>query len=86
MRESRRRNDWEKEMPAMLVAPLAAGAKRPALRIRSQRGVTSIEYALLGSLIAVAIVATVQALGLSVSDFYTFLAGEVGRVASGSVN
>ena len=73
-------------MPAMIVAPLAVGAKSPALRFRSQRGVTSIEYAILGSLIAVAIVATVQVLGLTVSDFYAFLAGEVGGVVSSSVN
>lgn len=51
-----------------------------------QRGVTSIEYALLGSLIAVAIVATVQTLGVTVSDFYAFLADEVGGVVSGGGN
>lgn len=73
-------------MPEMLVAPLLAGTKQPTLRFRSQRGVTSIEYAILGSLIAVAIVATVQVLGLTVSDFYAFLAGEVGGVVSSSVN
>ncbi|MGT2471936.1 Flp family type IVb pilin [Paraburkholderia terrae] len=38
--------------------------------IRGDDGVTAIEYALLGALIAIAIVASVLALGNSVSDLY----------------
>ncbi|MFP3644387.1 Flp family type IVb pilin [Paraburkholderia sp. SIMBA_054] len=38
--------------------------------IRGDDGVTAIEYALLGALIAIAIVASVLELGNSVSDLY----------------
>jgi pilus assembly protein Flp/PilA len=38
---------------------------------RNQDGVTSIEYALIASLIAVVIVTTVQALGTRVSTVFT---------------
>jgi len=48
-----------------------------------QRGVTSIEYALVGALIAMVIVGTVTALGLTLEDFYTFVSDEVARVAPG---
>lgn len=70
------------KFPACVVAP-----RLPAIgTFHRQRGVTSIEYALLGSLIAVAIVAAVQTLGLTVSDFYAFLADEVGSAVSAGGN
>jgi pilus assembly protein Flp/PilA len=39
--------------------------------IRNQDGVTAIEYALIASLIAVFIIATVQAVGTKVSTVFT---------------
>jgi len=44
-----------------------------------QGGVTSIEYALVGALIAMVIVGTVTTLGLTVEDFYTLLSREVSK-------
>lgn len=44
----------------------------PALRL--QRGVTSIEYALLGALIAMAIALTVSELGTAVAALYQYIA------------
>jgi pilus assembly protein Flp/PilA len=45
--------------------------------IRGDSGVTAIEYALLGALIAVAVVGSVIALGNSVSDLYQRIADAV---------
>ncbi len=42
--------------------------------LRDDRGVTSIEYALLGSLIAIVILASVIALGSSVRSLYEMIA------------
>ena len=39
--------------------------------LRDEDGVTAIEYALIAALIAVAIVATVTALGLKVDDIFS---------------
>lgn len=39
--------------------------------IQDESGVTGIEYAMIAALIAVVIVAAVQALGLKVSDLFT---------------
>lgn len=39
--------------------------------IQDESGVTAIEYAMIAALIAVVIVAAVQALGLKVSDLFT---------------
>lgn len=50
---------------------------------RAQRGVTSIEYALIGALIAVVIVGTVTTLGLTLEDFYTLVSNEVAKVTPG---
>ncbi|AJG18269.1 Flp family type IVb pilin [Cupriavidus basilensis] len=44
---------------------------------RDQSGVTSIEYALLGVLIAVAILLAVKSVGTSVSDLYQKIASAV---------
>lgn len=42
-----------------------------------ESGVTAIEYALIGSLIAVVIAATVTAVGVNLSDLYEMVAGKV---------
>lgn len=60
----------------------AATGSRPvgrALRsmVQDEAGVTSIEYALLGSLIAVAIVASVAQVGTEVLVLWTFVANAV---------
>lgn len=52
--------------------------------LADESGVTAIEYALIGSLIAVAIVASVTAVGLNLSDLYEMVAGEVQEAVSGS--
>lgn len=44
---------------------------------QDESGVTSIEYALLGSLIAMAIVSSVAILGENVEALYTMVANEV---------
>lgn len=45
-----------------------------------QRGVTSIEYALVGALIAMVIVGTVTTLGLTLNDFYAMVSDKVASV------
>lgn len=49
-----------------------------------ESGVTSLEYALIGSLIAVAIVTTVTTLGLSLGDMYEMVAGKVKEAVGGA--
>lgn len=49
---------------------------------RYQRGVTSIEYALIGALIAVVIVGAVSNLGLSLGNLYDNVATQVGCAVS----
>lgn len=68
--------------PRLMRRSLDFTARSIAVR-RAQRGVTSIEYALVGALIAVVIVGTVMTLGLTVEDFYSLLSGEVSKVVSG---
>ncbi|AMR77099.1 Flp family type IVb pilin [Cupriavidus nantongensis] len=51
-------------------------ARAPAF-LRDDHGVTSIEYALLGSLIAMAIVGTVVTLGETVQGMYERIAGKM---------
>lgn len=48
---------------------------------RRQRGVTSIEYALIGALISVAIVVSVSSAGGQIARFYDYVAGLVGCAA-----
>ena len=48
---------------------------------RVQRGVTSIEYALVGALIAMVIFGVVTTLGLTLEDFYTRVSDEVTKAA-----
>lgn len=55
----------------------------PKTRAR-QRGVTSIEYALLGSLIAVAIVLGVAAVGTSLEASYSSTSSSVATALGGS--
>lgn len=45
--------------------------------LRDDRGVTSIEYALLGSLIAIAILSSVVALGGGVQSLYESIAQKI---------
>ena len=52
--------------------------------LTDESGVTSIEYALIGSLIAVAIVTTVATLGLTLGDMYDMVAGKVKEAISGA--
>jgi pilus assembly protein Flp/PilA len=48
--------------------------------IGSETGTTAIEYALIATGISIAIVATVEALGGSVSSLYDTLAAEVAKM------
>jgi pilus assembly protein Flp/PilA len=52
--------------------------------LADESGVTAIEYALIGSLIAVAIVTSVTALGVNLSEMYEMVAGKVKDAVSGS--
>ena len=60
-------------------------APKPRLRSSARResGVTSIEYAILGSLIAVVIAASVGLLGDTVGAMWDKVATEVSKAASG---
>jgi len=51
--------------------------------LRDETGVTSIEYALLGTLIAMAILVSVMALGLNLQELYDMVAGRVQEVTGG---
>lgn len=68
-----------------VAAATAAGSSRKvvALSQRRQDGVTSIEYALLASLIAMAIVVGVGALGTEVKAMYEYIAEKVVEVVGG---
>lgn len=54
--------------------------KRISQFLKSDEGVTATEYALIGSLIAMAIVVTVAALGGHVKTLYTLVAGSIPQV------
>lgn len=45
--------------------------------LRDEAGVTAIEYALIGTLIAMAIVTTVATLGLNLKDLYAMVVAKV---------
>lgn len=45
--------------------------------LRDETGVTSIEYALMGTLVAMAIVVSVATLGLNLKELYEMVAGRV---------
>ena len=48
--------------------------------VRDEEGATALEYGLLASLIAAAIVGAVSALGTKVSDTFTFIDGQLPNV------
>lgn len=48
--------------------------------LQDESGVTSIEYALLGTLIAMAIIVGASTLGANLRDLYGMVSGEVGDV------
>jgi pilus assembly protein Flp/PilA len=48
-----------------------------SMLLRDESGVTSIEYALLGTLIAMAIIVGVTTLGLNLRDLYDMVSDEV---------
>jgi len=52
---------------------MSLGAAARALR-RSESGVTSIEYALIGSLISIVIIGAVLAVGQTLTDTFEFIA------------
>ena len=51
--------------------------------IKSDDGVTAMEYALLGGLIAVVIVVAVAGVGTSVNGLFTFVANQVASTVPG---
>lgn len=55
-----------------------------ALFLSEEHGVTAIEYALLGALIAVVIVVAVASVGTNLNALYEDVAGKVSNAISGS--
>jgi len=55
---------------------LAAGVAR-WLAIDSERGVTAIEYGLIASLIALAIIVAVRLVGTNLAGLFNYIAGKV---------
>ncbi|WP_296225384.1 Flp family type IVb pilin [Ralstonia sp. UBA689] len=49
-----------------------------ALLLRDEQGVTAIEYGLIAALIAVVIIASVQAVGTNLSTVFSYIATELG--------
>jgi pilus assembly protein Flp/PilA len=47
------------------------------LAIKSERGVTAIEYGLIASLVALAIIVGATALGVNLNALFTYMAGKV---------
>ena len=47
------------------------------LSIRSEKGVTSVEYGLIGALVAVAIIAGITLLGTNLNSIFNYIAGQV---------
>jgi pilus assembly protein Flp/PilA len=45
--------------------------------IESERGVTAVEYGLIASLVALAIIVGVTALGVNLGEMFTYIAGKV---------
>ncbi|MEN6542242.1 Flp family type IVb pilin [Parvibaculum sp.] len=48
-----------------------------ALSIRSESGVTAVEYGLIASLVALAIIVGAGLLGTNLNDLFTYIAGKV---------
>ena len=47
------------------------------LAIKSERGVTAIEYGLIASLVALAIIVGATLLGVNLNSLFTYIAGKV---------
>jgi Flp pilus assembly pilin Flp len=54
---------------------LRRGITAVAMRPASDRGATAVEYALMASLVAVAVIGSVTALGVAVQGLFVFPAG-----------
>jgi len=50
---------------------------------RDEAGVTALEYALIGSLVAVAVAISVDVVGVNLSELYNMVAGRVKGAISG---
>ena len=70
-------NDSEKEMLNAPASKLSKFGRIVAAFASSESGVTSIEYALIGSLIAVVIVVSVGNVGAAVQGLYELVAEKV---------
>lgn len=75
----------KREPPAKTADSAARASNRCAggvlLLRRQQTGVTSIEYALIGALLSVAIVGAVSLTGANLRTMYEYVSEEVGKVA-----
>ena len=67
---------WRRIAPA--VAPVAVKLER-ALALKSDEGVTAIEYGLIAALIAVAIIVAVALVGSNLSLTFNMVAGHLGN-------
>jgi pilus assembly protein Flp/PilA len=52
------------------------------LSIESERGVTAIEYGLIASLVALAIIVGATALGVNLNSLFTYIGGKVAPPSS----
>lgn len=73
----RQDKDLEKAMSNAPVSTLSKLNRAVSAFARGESGVTSIEYALIGSLIAVVIVVSVGNVGSAVNGLYELVAGKV---------
>lgn len=71
-----------REVPAVIGEVRKTRVARPPFA-RRQSGVTSIEYALIAALIAMAIIVSVTSVGAAVGDLYSHVAHLVGCTISG---
>lgn len=51
--------------------------QRPSALLRSERGITAIEYALLAALIAVALIGGATLLGTTLDEFFSAVADKI---------
>ena len=59
------------------VSRLVAGKLAGWLSIKSERGVTAIEYGLLASLVALAVITGATLLGTNLNGVFNYIAGKV---------
>ncbi len=52
--------------------------------IKSQKGVTMIEYALIAALIAIAVIVILGTLGTNLNDIFTTISGSIENAGAGS--